>query len=100
MRLLNVLRATLLGSVCSSAIVSPPSTETGPHGNRLPAPEAITPHPAPARPAVSARAEDGLAGGSHWRLVGLVVPTDQVAVRAAVDGVLTRCPGGVGDVVE
>jgi len=41
-----------------------------------------------------------LADGSRWRLVGLVVPADQVAVRAAVDGVLARCPGGVGDVVE
>jgi hypothetical protein len=118
MRLLNLLRATLLGSACSATIVSSRAIETEPKRDRLPGPVAMTPHPdrppptvsAPpavsthasvsAHAAISAYAGDGPADASRWRLVGLVVPADQVAVRAAVDGVLARCPGGVGDAVE
>jgi hypothetical protein len=99
-RLLNVLRATLLGGVCSSAIVSPLAIEAEAHPNRLPRQLAVAPRSARAAPTAPARLEDGPADAGRRRLVGLVVPVDQVAVRAAVDGVLVRCPGGVGEAVE
>ena len=71
MRLLTVLAATLLGGVCSSAIVSPLAIETEPQHNRLPRPTAVTQHSAPRvphfrRPPKTARPTRHAGGSWDW----------------------------------
>jgi multidrug efflux pump subunit AcrA (membrane-fusion protein) len=113
MTLLNVLRATMVGGVCCSAIVSPFAADAGRHRNRPLRAYAPVSHrvgagivisPPPAAPAAVAgptvqRRGDGPADSSRRLLVGLVVPAEQVTVRAAVDGVV-RSAQHMGDPVN
>ena len=70
MRLLTMLGATLLGGVCSSAIVSPLAIETEPRHNRLPGPRPSRRTPPAPVPRFDARRDsstDTYAGGSWDR---------------------------------